>query len=140
MVVKPWNGSLQHSRRFATNKTSYNGPGFDVMYFDKEPYLDKITVRGDYADKTAHFDASGIDWSQPHHLAIVFDGDTCACYVDGNSLTATSYAIDPVSTHANTLKLGNGADKGNVLPGIYDEFRLRDGAAPPPTSRANTPI
>ena len=129
MVVKVWNGYLQHGRRFASNKTSYDGPGFDVMYFDKAPYLDKITVRGDYADKTAHFDPSGIDWTQPHHLAVVFDGDTCACYVDGNSLSTTSAAIDPVTTHANTLKLGNGADKGNVLPGIYDEFRLRNGAA-----------
>ena len=133
MVVKAANNPPAHGTRFATNKTAYNGPGFDVMYFDKEPITKKITVRGNNASKTAHFDPSGIDWTQPHHLAVVFDGDTCACYVDGTPLTtdgvATSAAIDPVSTHANTLKLGNGADKGNVLPGIYDEFRLRNGAA-----------
>lgn len=118
-----------HGARFATNKTAYDGQGFDVMYFDKAPYLDKITVRGDNASKTAHFDPSGIDWTQPHHLAIVFDGDTCACYVDGQPLTATSAAIDPVTTHANTLYLGKNSDLGTVLPGIYDEFRLRNGAA-----------
>ncbi|MDY5954035.1 MAG: LamG-like jellyroll fold domain-containing protein [Kiritimatiellia bacterium] len=135
MVVKVWNGYLQHGRRFATNKTAYNGPGFDVMYFSSSTVKDKITVRGDNANKTAHFDPSGIDWTQPHHLAIVFDGDTCACYVDGTPLTtdgvATSAAIDPVSTHANTLYLGKNSDLGTVLPGIYDEFRLRNGAATP---------
>ncbi|MGN0827040.1 MAG: DUF2341 domain-containing protein [Kiritimatiellia bacterium] len=129
MVVKAANNPPAHGTRFATNKTSYDKPGFDVMYFSTGDFPKKITVRGDNANKTAHFDASGIDWTQPHHLAIVFDGATCACYVDGKPLSTTSAAIDPVTTHANTLYLGKGTGNGTALSAIYDEFRLRDGTS-----------
>lgn len=129
MVVKSSNNPPTHGTRLATNKVSHDKPGFDVMYFSTSDYPKKITVRGDNAAKTAHFDASGIDWTKPHHLAVVFDGSLCACYVDAQPLATSSAAIDPVSTHENTLLLGKGTGNGSALAAIYDEFRLRDGAS-----------
>lgn len=125
--VKSSKATPDHGARIVGAKSNYNSSGYDVLYFTQPSNPDKLVCRGNGNNKTAYFDASGVNWLEWNHVLITFQGSSVIAYVNGVALGAAQ-TIEPVTTFINP-RVGNASNAGSGVTGYYDEVRVRAYAA-----------
>ena len=128
------------TKRLISGMAASSGYGFDSFFF-VEQNTRKIGLRG-YATPSASpyqtpvplgtSDLTANRWTQ---LTIVWDGDTCSTYIDGQVVAAAKPLLGGPANAGYTpiWGLGNlggdGATQSMAFPGFVDEFRVYPGVA-----------